>query len=77
MSKKTETVPLELPRKGLANTLSPIASRMKLSTRQSFAFAADLIKIGNGKLSDFAISRSTFYDQRKAAEKELALITLI
>ena len=58
--KKPETISLELPRKGLAKVLTPCAGRMQLSTNKSFAYAAEMIKAGEGKLSDFAISRSTF-----------------
>ena len=49
MNQKPET--LELPRKGLAKALSPSAGRMQLSTRQSFAYAADLIRLGQGKIN--------------------------
>jgi hypothetical protein len=72
MKQKSETVTLELPRKGLAKALSPSAGRMQLSTRQSFAYAADIIRLCKRKVNDFAMSRSTFYEQRKTAEKELA-----
>ena len=59
-----ESITLELPRKGLAKKLTASAGRMKLSTNQSFAYAADIIKAGKGKLSDFSISRSTFYKKK-------------
>lgn len=72
MEKKPDTVTLEMPRKGLAKVLTPIAGRMQLSNRQSFAYAAEVIKAGKGKVADFAMSKSSFYLQRKGTEEELA-----
>lgn len=72
MNKKPDTVTLTMPRKGLAKLLAPSAARMHMSTSQSFAYASEVIKAGSGMISDFAISRSTFYAQRKDAEQELA-----
>ena len=72
LKKKPDIVTLNLPQKGLAKLLTPIAGRMHMSTNQSFAYAAEVIKAGKGKVSDFAISRSTFYAQSKDAEEEIA-----
>ena len=72
IKKKPDTVMLELPRKGLAKALTPMAGRMHMSTRQSFGYTAQVIKAGKGQVSDFAISKSIFHSQRKSTEKELA-----
>lgn len=72
LRKKPDTVMLNLPRKGLAKLVTPSAGRMHMSTNQSFVYATDIIKAGKGKVSDFAISRSTFHAQRKDTEKKLA-----
>ena len=69
---KPDTVILEIPRRNLAKVLSPSASRMKLSVRQSLVCASDMIRVGKGKVSNFAISKTTFQRQRKAGEAELA-----
>ena len=70
LNQKPETINIQLPRKGLAKALAPGAARMKLSSRQSFAVAADMIKVGNGKLADFNISRASVYRQRRDGEHE-------
>ena len=56
-----DTVTLKMPRKGLAKALTPAAGRMQMSTNKSFAYAAVIIKASDGKMSDFAISRATFF----------------
>ena len=68
---KPDTVILEVPHRNLSKVLSPSASRMKLSVRQSLVCASNMIRVGKGKVSDFAISKTTFQRQRKAGEAEL------
>ena len=63
---------LELPRKGLAKALTPMAGRLHMTIRQSFWYTAQVIKAGKGKLSDFTISKSTFHSKHKSTEEELA-----
>ena len=71
LNQKPDKITLQIPRKGLAKALSPGAARMKLSKRQTFAFTCDLIRLGEGKVSDFSLSSSGVYYQRKQAEEEL------
>ena len=68
LNQKPDKITLQIPRKGLAKALSPGAARMKLSKRQTFAFTCDLIRLGEGKVSDFSLSSSGVYYQRKQAE---------
>ena len=55
-----------MPRKVVAKVRTSMAGRKQKSTRQSIAYAAQMIKARKGKVSDFAISK------RKNVEEELA-----
>ena len=59
-----------MPRKGLAKVHKPMEGRKQKSTRQSIARAAQMIKARKGKVSDFAISKTTFHSRH--VEEELA-----
>jgi hypothetical protein len=56
--KKPDNVSFEMQRKGLTKILAPGVKRMHLSTGQSFAYAEDVLKAGQGKVLDPTISKS-------------------
>ena len=54
-TKREDYITLKLPKRDTLQKLSPLAYRLKLSTRQQTAFVAGLIKVGGGELKDTTV----------------------
>ena len=58
-------VTLTMNRKDLLHGTAELAARCNVSHRVSTAFAAKYVKLGQGKLQDFSLSKSTSHRHRK------------
>ena len=68
--RRSDTIKLELPRKGLFSETADLSARLHLSHRQSAAITAKLIKLGGGELSDITLSTTSVYRERNKGYSE-------
>ncbi len=71
--KQSDTVTLEVPRKGMLKGSAELAVRSKFSVRQQTAMTAQFIKLGGGSLKPFSLSASTAQRHRKSEIEERAM----
>lgn len=71
-SEESDSITLEVPR-DLMRKLSPLAYRLKLSTRQQTAFTAGLIKACGGSVKEATLSVTTTQRQRHEGVNEKSL----
>ena len=64
-SPRDDTITLSLPRTGLLDGSSELASRLNLSHRKATALTAQFVKMGGGSLHDCTLSTSSAYRHRK------------
>ena len=72
MSRRPDTVLLELPTYDIAKASSVLTARLEMSDRAVLTLFAKIIQLGKGNVHDFILSRSSVWRQRITGEKEAA-----
>ena len=72
LRQRPDSVLLELPTRTMAEASSILTARLRMSTNAVLTLFAKIIRMGQGELKDFVLSRTSVWRQRISGEKKAA-----